>query len=82
MFIVNQNGDTSINVDTIDMFVAVKAKQEDDNQYPLVVVISDNFEEPVGRYRSLEECRIAIDIISESINRNKPKIKAPSREVA
>lgn len=77
MFLVNQIGDKSYNVDTIDYFATVE--NNNTASLPSVAAIIGNTVAKLGVYGTLEDCHTAIGFISYSINNNEKLLKMPSQ---
>lgn len=77
MFLVNQDSTSSFNVDIIDQISAVKPRKDDKDKSPLVIALIGRREEVLGRYATMDDCRIAVDYISFLINKGTSKICVP-----
>lgn len=77
MFLVNQDSTSCFNVDIIDQISAVTPRVDDEDKRPLVIAIIGNREEVLGRYASIDDCRITVDYLSFLINKGTSKICVP-----
>lgn len=80
IFLLNQNGTSSFNVAIIDQISAVAPRVDDTDKHPLVIALMGNREEILGRYETMDDCRIAIDFVSFLINKGTTKIAMPKYE--
>lgn len=80
MFIVNQDCTSSFNVEIIDQFAAVAPRADDADKRPLVIAIIGSREEIMGRFASLEDCKLIIEYLSFLINHRGTKICVPKPE--
>lgn len=80
MFIVNQDCTSSFSVEIIDQFAAVAPRADDTDKRPLVIAIIGNREEIMGRFASLEDCKLIIEYLSFLINHRGSKICVPKPE--
>lgn len=80
MFIVNQDCTSSFNVEIIDQFAAVAPRADDTDKRPLVIAIIGNREEIMGRFASLEDCKLIIEYLSFLINHRGTKVCVPKPE--
>ena len=77
MFIVNQDCTSSFSVDIIDQFAAVAPRADDEDKRPLIIAIIGNREEVIGRFASIEDCKLIIEYLSFLINHRGTKICVP-----
>jgi hypothetical protein len=83
MFIVNQSGTNSINVDFIEQIVATEGKcgyfstDTKQKEVPRIIAVIDSKEEVLGEYETLAEAKKVLSLISLFINKNFFKIEMP-----
>lgn len=80
MFIVNQDCTSSFSIEIIDQFAAVAPRADDTDKRPLVIAIIGNREEIMGRFASLEDCKLIIEYLSFLINHRGTKVCVPKPE--
>ena len=77
MFIVNQDSTSCFNIDIIDQITAVNPRNDDEDKRPLVIALIGSREEVLGRYATMDDCRITVDYLSFLINKGTSKICVP-----